>query len=280
MIRHAQPLGIEINPKLIGALFSERIGDTLRLFCYYTNADISQVDVPAEENKENLRTLFSSLNLDPNCTSLIMDEVVRGRIYLKNDDHHWLYTLLKSPDATLPPLNADLGELPWRVIWRSQEADILHCGPTENFEPCFAIRTHISESDATRLMANSKAFTHPVSISRKQPRIRQCAKAAFAILAGGILLAAPIIYSFKQSSLAATPSMPGMQTAATAVAKAVSGKTGYYLLINHRMSGPYTTAVIAEMNSGGLLGTETLCRPENSADWIKLDDVPLPPPPK
>jgi hypothetical protein len=280
MIRHPQAIGIEINPKLIGVLFTERIGNTLRLFCCYTNGDTSQLDVPAEENLENLRTLFSSLNLDPNCTSLILDEMVRGRIYLKGGDQHWLYTLLKTPGDTQPPLNADLGQLPWRVIWWSQEAEILRCDRTGNSNDCFAVRTRISENDATRLMNNSKAFTHPVSISRKQPQRWKFAKVAFATLAGGILLGAPIIYSFKQSSLAATPSMPSMQTAATAAARTVSGKTGYYLLINHRISGPYTTAIIAEMNSGGLLGTETLCRPENSADWIKLDDVPLPQPPK
>src|SRR6185295_4746941 len=84
MGKQFEPLGIEINPQRVGVLLTDHIGDTLRLFCFYTNATVSQVDVPADENRENLSALFVTLSMEETCSSFILDEVVQGRLYVKS----------------------------------------------------------------------------------------------------------------------------------------------------------------------------------------------------
>ncbi len=269
MTKQPKALGIEINPRLVGVLFTEKLGNTLRLFCYYVNGEISQFDAPAEENEASVRALFSTLNLEETCTSLILDEVVQGRVYVENESGHWLYTLLKATSNTLPPLNSDLGELPWQVIWRSQEAEVLHYGQLGDPEHCFALRSQISESDAVRLIQNSKAFTHPVSIPRKKVYRRPYLKIALALLAAVGLVAASVTGTLQFNGHAAAPLAPNVKAAA-----AVSPTAGCFLLYKHQISGPYPVKVVADLNAGGLLDAETLCRPEKSADWIKLTDLP------
>ncbi len=275
MIKHSQTIGIEINPKLIGVLLTEKIGDTLRLFCFYTNAEISQVDVPAEENRDNLRAFFTTLNMEETCSSLILDEVVQGRVYLKIENQHWLYTLLKSSRAALPPLNADLADLPWRVIWRSQEAQVLEYGQPGDAEHCYAIRKEIGESDAERLVKNSKAFTKPVSIPRKQPHRWVYANLVIALLAVGILVSATILYTFKQGNHASTQKL-----AVGPAVPNVSVTVGCFLLYNHQITGPFPVKFIADLNTASLLNPEVLCRLENSNDWIKPADLLSNQPPK
>lgn len=268
MIKHSQAIGIEINPKLVGVLFTEETGGTLRVFCYYMNAEISQFDAPAEENQDNLRALFASLSLEETCTSLILDEVVQGRIYIQNDNQHWLYTLLKSPSDTLPPLNADLGELPWQIIWRSQEAEVLQYGQLGDPEHCFALRSHVSENDAARLIKSSKAFTNPVSIPRIKTYQRPYLKIAGALLAVGVLVSAAMFFAIKLNPPPGAQTYPVVQTA-----PAVLPTAGCLLLYKHQISGPYPAKVIADMNAKGLLNPETLYRAENSLDWIKLTEL-------
>lgn len=272
MIKQPQALGIEINPRLVGVLFTEKIGNTLRLFCYYVNGEISQFDAPAEANEPNVRALFSTLNLEETCTSLILDEVVQGRVYVRNESGHWLYTLLKSTGDTLPPLNSDIGELPWQVIWKSQEVEVLHYGQLGDPEHCFALRSEITEGDAARLIQNSKAFVNPVSIPRKKVYRRPYLKIALAMLAVVALLAATAAVTVQLNGRAAAPAVPAVPAAQTAAA--VSPAAGCFLLYKHQISGPYPVKVVANLNAAGLLNAETLCRPENSADWIKLSDLP------
>lgn len=269
MTKHPHAIGIEINPRLVGVLFTEKSGDTLRMFCYYVNAEISQFDVPAMENQGNLQSLFASLNLEETCTSLILDEVVQGRIYVRDEHQHALYTLLKSPGDTLPPLNADIGELPWLVIWRSQEAEVLQYGQLGDPEHCFALRSHISESDAARLIKNSKAFTNPVSIPRIKTYRRPYLKIGLALLVAGVLAVATLFYLYKGDNHVEARSGAVTQP----VVASVPATSGCYLLYKHQISGPYPTKVIIEMNAGGLLNAETLCRAENSEDWIKPADL-------
>lgn len=265
MIKNSLAMGIEINPKLVGALFTDKIGDTLRIFCFYTNGETSQFDVPHEDNRDSLRSLLSTLNTEETCTSLILDEVVQGRVYVQANNQHWLYTLLRSPGNIPPPLNADIADLPWQVCWRSHEAEVLRYHRPDDSERCLAIRTRIGENDAARLVKTSKAFTHPVSIPRKQPQRWLHLNLAMALLALGVLAAATLFYTFKQSHRAAAAA-----PVAAVQAKALPAAPGYFLLYNHRISGPYPAKVIADMNAGGLFNDETLCRPENSMEWGKL----------
>lgn len=259
-------VGIEVNPKLVGALFTDKIGDTLRVFCFYTNGETSQFDVPEEDNRESLRSLLATLNTDDTCTRLIHDEVVQGRVYVQTGKQHWLYTFLRTPGQIPPPLNADVGDLPWQVCWRSQDAEVLRYEQHQGPERCLAIRTRINENDASRLVRTSKAFVRPVSAARKQTQSLTNLYLGVALLALGILVSATLFYTIKQGhvTIAAIPAAPALQ------AKAAPEAGSYYLLYNHKISGPYPAKVIADMSAGGLFNDETMCRPENSTEWGKV----------
>jgi hypothetical protein len=57
--KRSMAVGIEMNPKLIGALLTDQVDNTLRVFCFYTSGRLSQFDVPAAENQDNWHSLFS-----------------------------------------------------------------------------------------------------------------------------------------------------------------------------------------------------------------------------
>ena len=78
MAKQSVAIGIEVNPKLVGALFTDKVGSLLRVFCVYTNGETSQFDVAEENNRESLRGLLAALNTEETCTSLILDEVVHA----------------------------------------------------------------------------------------------------------------------------------------------------------------------------------------------------------
>jgi hypothetical protein len=272
MSKHIQALGIDINPKSIGVLFTDNDAETIRCFCYFTNAEVSQFDMPAQENIENLRYLFTTLNMEATCTSFVLDEVVQGRVFSIAGEKRWLYTLLKSPRGTMPPMNTDISNLPWKVIWRSPEVEVLQLGQAGNQEYCFAIRNEINDADASRLMKNSRAFTNPVSVARQDRSRWGYAYIAAALLVVSTIVGGTLYYTFKQNRTAPVP--------VVASAKANDGMTAppvakCFLLYNHRIAGPFPADVVAEMNKAGLLSAETLCRPESSSDWVKLSEVAL-----
>lgn len=270
MSNASNTIGIEINPNLIGAMFTERVGNTLRFFCFYTNSQISQFDVEADQNKEPLNSLFSKLKMEETCTSLILDEVVQGRLFVQEKGQLSVYTFLKSFGETLPPLNADLAAYHWNVIWRAQETEILECADERTGKGCYAIRTQISQNDAAQLMMASKAFSNPIS----KPRTKKFNWRALTI---GVLLAflalfiaSTIYFASKQSSQVAPPT-------ATAVVSAVQGNgLNYFLLCDHKISGPFPAKVVSAMNASGLLPADALYRPENSNDWLKIADLKTP----
>lgn len=265
MAKQSVAIGIEINPKLVGALFTDRIGSTLRVFCFYTNGETSQFDVPAEDNCESLGGLLVALNAEETCTSLILDEVVQGRVYVKTGDKHWLYTVLRSPGQIPPPLNADIADLPWQKVWQSHESEVLRYAQPDSSERCLAVRTLINENDASRLVRAARAFTAPVSIPRKQPTRLVHVYAGLMLLLLGATLATTIFYASRQPRLvAAAPPAPIEQ------ARTASDTGEFYLLSNHKISGPYPAKIVTEMNAGGLLNDETLCRPASSTEWGRV----------
>ncbi|MDD5139579.1 MAG: hypothetical protein PHY43_04865 [Verrucomicrobiales bacterium] len=257
-------IGIEINPKFVGALFTERIENSLRVFCFYTNGETSQFDMPADENLGNLQNFHSKLNMDEACSSVIVDEVVQGRVYVSSEGSHWLYTLLSTPGNVLPPFNADICNLAWQCCWRSQTADVLEYGKPGDPVHCFAIRTQISENDATRLVKDSNAFTNPLSVQKKQPHRWLYLNIGAVLAFLGILIVLTLFHSFKKSA------NDSVQSSVTTEATAETRDNSFYLLYNHQISGPYAMKIITSMNAGGLLNSETMCRPENSAEWISL----------
>jgi hypothetical protein len=257
-------MGIEINPKFVGAFFTEKIGSTLRVFCFYLNGDTSQFDVPADENVDSLQNLFSKLKLDENCSSVIIDEVVQGRVYVRLNGNCWLYTLLSAPGNNLPPLNSDICHLPWRYCWRSKAADILEYGQPGGVAHCFAVRTQISENDVTRLVGHSKAFANPVSFNRHRPQRQLLRNIGIAVGCLGIPIAILVFSTVKLSKREIT--VPPLKITATAEKQA----PGYYLLYDHEITGPYPVKVVTDMGAGRLLNPETMCRAENSTEWVRL----------
>lgn len=260
----AKASGIEINPKFVGAFFTERTDDKLRVFCFFTNGGISKFDLAVEENLENLQGFHSKLNMDETCSSVILDEVVQGRVYVRAEERCWLYTLLAAPGNVLPSFDGDISSLPWDYCWRSQAADVLEYGKPGDSAHCFAIRTQIAETDAARLVKDSKAFTNLVSVPKKKS-----VAGLYLVRSAGLVLLGTIIglaafYTFKQKASGSPP--PVLASKATPA----SGEDAYYLLCNHQISGPYPVSVLASMNSGGLLNAETMCRTEQSSEWVSL----------
>lgn len=273
MMKRSRVVGIEINPKLVGALLTEQVGDTLRMFCFYINGDTSQFDSPSGENHDSLRGLCSALNIEETCTSVILDEAVQGRVYVQTDNQCWLYTLLNTPDNTLLPLNTSIAELPWEVVWRSQGAEVLRHCPPENARPCFAVRTRINESDAARLMRNSKTFTNPVSPPVRQPRRQTHRGTEMTMLALGVATVAVIVALVVVLRPAHVAALPLPAAAKQTAEPAVPSAGNCYLLCNHQISGPYPAKTIASLAASGLLNSQTLCRAENATEWSKLADA-------
>lgn len=273
MIKHPKVTAIEINPKLVGALFTERISNTLRIFCFYTNGDISQFDVPAEDNLTSLQDLFTKLDMDETCSSVIVEQVVQGRVYAEAEGKNWLYTLLSTPGNVLPPFNADICDLPWEVIWISPEAEILQFGKAGDPEHCFAIRTQISETDAARLVKSSNAFTQPISLRRKTRQRWVYLNLVVVLFVLGILIAGTVYYTFHQARPVESKAASASGTQAV---KAAEGDS-YFLLYNHQITGPFTLKTITDLNAAGVLKPETLCRAENATEWVKPAALPAVP---
>lgn len=266
MAKQSVAIGIEVNPKLVGALFTDKVGSLLRVFCVYTNGETSQFDVAEENNRESLRGLLAALNTEETCTSLILDEVVQGRVYIKSGNDHWLYTMLRWPGQVPPPLNADVANLPWKTCWRSHESEVLRYVQQDGPERCIAIRTHINEDDASRMVRASKAFSTPVSAPRREPSRPLPVYAVLAILLLVATLGTSIFLAVRQPRVVAA----AQPAPAAAPTKAIVESGDYYLLFNHKISGPYPAKVVADMSAGGLFNDDTMCRPANATEWGRL----------
>lgn len=266
MIKQAHTVGIEINPKLLGVLLTEQIGNTLRFFCFYTNGSVSQFNAPADENSESQRELFSALSVEPTCTSVIQEAAVQGRIYIQSDNQRWLYTLLNTAGNQLP-LNADIGNLPWKVIWRSKEMEALQYRLTDGAEPSIALRYKINESENLRQAKKNHLFTNAVSPPRKMPHRWLYLNIGVMLLAVALVVAGTCYYTFKPKTLAARSVSAVNTNGAKAAAQA---HDGYYLLYNHRISGPFPAETVADMAAAGLFNPDTMCRAYQSTVWVKL----------
>jgi len=257
-------LGIEINPKFVGAFFTERAEQKIRVFCFFTNGSTSQFDMPADGNLDTLQRFHSKLNMDESCFSVILDEVVQGRVYVRSEENHCLYTLLTTPGNVLPLFDAGIGDLPWKYCWRSLAVDILEYGETGDPEHCFAIRTQIGQSDALRLVRDSGAFTNPVYKRKKRSPRRLYLTLGLGLALLASLLSFGIFQHLKQIR------GESFQPFAMTGLPAESNSANYYLLCKRQIIGPFPLKSIATMNAGGMLAAETLCRPENSLEWISL----------
>lgn len=276
MAQQPQVIGFEINPKFVGAMLTEQVDRLLRVFCFYLNGEIASFDLPAEENQDNLRHFFTRLNMEETCSSLIIDEVVQGRFYVRapgEEEQYWLYTLLSSPGNIMTVDSAQICRLPWRVCWRSQEAEVLECGKPGDTLHCFAIRTTVTQGDADRLLKQSKAFRNPIVLPGK----RSHKKIYLGVGVGLACLVLPMALTFfcLNKSVANVPPPPALALAAKAP-PAPPAVGNYYLLSDHQISGPFPVKTIAAMQAAGQIKNGTLCRAENASEWGDLADLALP----
>src|SRR5438094_525685 len=109
--------GVEVNAKMVGALFTDRVGDVLSVFCLYKNGDAIQFTLPLEGNVEALDHLFRQLDMFDKCNSAIAGHVVRGRIYVQEREVNWMYTLLATTGSVCPPLGASIHTHRWKLVW-------------------------------------------------------------------------------------------------------------------------------------------------------------------
>lgn len=263
-------IGFEINPKFVGALFTEQVDNTLRVFCFYINGEVGKFDMPAKENADSLRHFFTKLNMEETCSSVVIDEVVQGRFYVRSEDNYWLYTLLSSPGNLLPSYNADVCNLPWRLCWRSQEADILEYGKPGDAVHCFAIRTAVTETDATRLVKQSKAFLNPVSTQTRHSHNRLYVGIGVGLACLMVPIALTMFYALKPNANASFQPVAAIEAKAE---PAVPAAGNYYVLSNHQINGPYPVKTIAAMKSSGQITPDAMCRAENATEWVSLNTV-------
>ncbi len=253
--------GIEINPKFVAACFTEQIENKLRVFCFFANGGTSQFELSAEENLRHLQSFYSKLNTDDTCSSVILDEVVQGRVYVRSGKNCLIYTLLSTPGNGLPSFDGDIGDLPWTYCWRSQAVDVLEYGKPGDPGHCFAIRTQISENDAQRLVKESKAFTNPLSVRKRKPHRRLYLAVGVVLVLLGMLIGLTIFYNFKPK---ASNPIPAVEVIVEPRADT------YYLLCNHQITGPYPVGIVSSLQAGGLLNPETMCRSDKSTEWVGL----------
>jgi hypothetical protein len=273
MAKQQQVVGFEINHKFVGALLTEQVDGLLRVFCYYINGEISSFDLPAKDNIDNLRHFFTKLNMEETCSSLINDEVVQGRFYVRSEgeENCWLYTLLASPGNIMPVGNEQIFNLPWRVCWRSLEAEVLECGRMGEAGHCFAIRTMVTDGDASRLLKQSKAFLNPIVVQKKRSAKRLYAGVGIGLACLVLPMAVTLYCSHRAASHAVPPPVP---VVVAAKAQPVAPPKGnYYLLSNHQITGPFSAKTIVEMKAAGRINDGTLCRAENSTEWAGLAAV-------
>lgn len=270
MASQQQIVGIEINPKFVGALFTEQVDDVLRVFCFYINGEIAHFEMSAKDNLENLRHFFSKMNMEQTCSSVVIDDVVQGRFHVRSGENHWLYTLLSSPGNVLPLQINDICNHAWKVCWRSQEAEILEFGRAGEAVHCYAIRTTVSEHDTNRLVKESKAFLNPTFVRQKRTHSRLYLNLGLGLACLGTTLGLILFCSFKSTTRAAVE--PDVVATASA-APSPSAAGNYYLLANHQITGPYSVKTIAGLKAAGRLDADAMCRSETSTEWAALSTI-------
>ncbi len=255
---------------MIGALFTDRVGDRLRMFCFYLNGDTGQFDAPEEENRDSLHSLFAKLDMVGQCTSVILEKVVRGRIYVEREGNLHSYTLLATPGDVLPSLNAEIYDLPWKTVWASQEADVLRLFGAGNAVHCYAIRSPVNDVDAPALYRSSNAFVNPQSVpeSFSSPHhwVRQTA-------AAGMVIAA-LSLGWWLGFRAGTGTGAERVVAREVKNSIADADATAQMLARQTITGPYTMPELARLNADGKLPADAVFRLAGSTEWVALRDLP------
>lgn len=268
--RNTKVNALEINADMIGALFTDRVGDRLRVFCFYVNGDTGQFDAPLAENCDSLHSLFAKLDMVGQCTSVVLEKVVRGRIYVENNGALHSYTLLATPGVALPSLNAEIHNLPWKTIWASQEADILRLNGGGGATHCYAIRSPVNDVEAPALYRSSNAFLEPQSATEKGGGVYQWGRqaAVVAVMAAVFCLGWWLGHSENGTGAQRVAAREITKTKITANAQSQA-----QMLANRAITGPYTMAELGQMNQDGKIPADAMFRVVGSTEWVSFRDM-------
>lgn len=262
---------------MIGALFTDRVGDRLRVFCFYLNGDAGHFDVPDEGNRDSLHALFSKLDMVDQCTSVILEKVVRGRIYVEREGVLQSYTLLATPGDVLPAFNSEIYNLPWKTVWASQEAEVLKLSGAGNAVHCYAIRSRINDVDAPELYRSSCAFTNPMFAAERltQPYywVRPLAAAAgvVAVLALGWWLGYSTASGKGAEHVAARELK--LESRSERARPVPAEEIKVQMLANRVITGPFTARELSQMNEGGKIPADAMFRVAGDVEWVTLREI-------
>lgn len=259
---------MEVNANLLGALFTDQSDSLIRVFCFYTNGSTSSFDVPTDSNLDSLHRLFARLDMVDQCTSVILDKVVQGRVYVVLKGELVSYTLLTSPGNTLPPITPEICELPWKRIWASQEAEVLELGAVGQPFHCYAVRSPVNDVEAKSIYRSSCAFQNPIPSVHKPWRnpVLVGAAASAVLLCIGVGL-----------FVALSNEKPGVPVVAPAVVRARTVREVPEVLVQmlheRKITGPFTMQELQRTAATGKLSPATLFRIQGAAEWIAYEKL-------
>lgn len=265
--KHKSVQALEINASLIGALFTEQNDAQIRVFCFYLNGSTSEFTVPADTNQESLHHLFSQLDMVDQCTSVILEKVVQGRVYVESDGKLVSYTLISTTGASVPPITPDLCNLPWRRVWASTEAEVLELGSPRKATHCFAVRSPVNDVEASSIYRSSKAFLAPTVTRRvglPGATLAIAISAAVVLLAVGGWFAAKQLHRSHPVPVHARTIKPAMLALPNLRA---------HVLHEQKITGPFTTQELAKLSADGNLPRAALLRAEGSSEWVSYDQL-------
>ncbi|HEX5220390.1 MAG TPA: hypothetical protein VFZ59_12540 [Verrucomicrobiae bacterium] len=259
--------GVEINPKMVGAIFTEVVGESLRVFCLYVNGDRFECVVPAEENQQNIATIFAQLDMPENCASLIAERVVQGRLYSQDHKGAWMYTLLATDGSHSPGLSSRMDRLPWKTVWRTQTTEVLLLKDFWSRNYCYAVRAELTGEDLKNSLAKYRPLVHPLLPPTK--RTLPLVTLAILFLAVGLLAGGAAWFRSRgEAPLPVRASAAEKPLSGTEVAPA----TKYCLLLDREIQGPFEMPAILKMRASGMVTSDTLIRLDGALDWHRFDD--------
>jgi hypothetical protein len=259
--------GVEINPKMVGAIFTEVVGESLRVFCLYVNGDTFECVVPAQENQQNIATIFAQLDMPENCMSLIAERVVQERLYSQEDKAAWMYTLLATEGSHSPGLSSRMDRLPWKTVWRTQTTEVLLLKGFWSKNYCYAVRAELTGEDLKNSLAKYRPLVHPLLPPTKRTVPLVTLIVLFLIiglLAGG----AAWFRSRYHVPLPVRASVPEKPLSVTGVAPPKK----YCLLLNREIQGPFEMPVVLTLRASGMVTPDTLIRLDGELDWHRFED--------
>jgi hypothetical protein len=259
--------GLEINPKLVGAIFTDATEDALRVFCIYVNGDTHEFELPIDDNHESLHALYAQLDMLDKCDSAIVESVVQGRVYAQDDKTCWMYTILATSGSCAPDVRANIHHLPWKRLWTAKGTEVLRLGSRSRRNYCYAVRTEITDEDLRQTLKRARAFLNPVP-----PPMRRTLPVATLLTLLGVavlLTGGATWYHLRKPAIVARAAPPPKPV--TPAPK--SPETKFQLLADGKIEGPLSWNTLLERLQAGRVKPESLIRAEGELDWRRFEDV-------